>query len=654
MLRMETDPGLLVDPNYVRLTDPQGGSYYVNQQMNIIRHPMQHTLGPGGILCEQMGVGKTLICLALVLVSKRQYTRPPDDHDVSDVVSEAKLRTYPTPDAAALREAVGLDAVELIGTPSLASFCADIVGRLYPSVTDVAPGVSELVANRTYAYYKFPPPSRPTRSAKPVAHIVAQHYLLANATLVVVPAILVPQWAAEAQTHLDEGALSILIVKEGKEALPPVEELIRYDIVLMSLERFRREGHREDPYTIISSELLGVRWKRIILDEGNIANNIRSDAMMLAGMLSIERRWIVSGTPTTGLKQGTEGAFNSYLESEGLHHPPPTRTSMSKKWSRSDLDDVSRLGRMISGFLASGVFSAEEFRRQVTKPLRNAEGPAFGAVERIRQIMSAVMVKHRPGVIDREVALPTSSLTAQKVQLTHLQRLTYNALTGLVGSNVWTSHGEDEDYFLHSRNVADFNQVVANLHLACMWFSSSDMDLEGAIARTRRHMETKEMTEEQRQGSAEAIMHMEAAVKAKTWIEWMRSGAVSVPCEAPSSLPIQILESWSDSPESDSSLLDVNSLRSLRDLNKRGAVVNDVARAGWDERAKGPLATALLKAMERAEKLERAGHTAEAGKEARLHPLYKGDTKAAAEKAKAQNWSSPKSTKRRKMKLTLV
>lgn len=46
----------------------------------------------------------------------------------------------------------------------------------------------------------------------------------------------------------------------------------------------------------LSTELLRARWKRIILDEGNIANNMKSDAMILAEALSIERRWIVSGS----------------------------------------------------------------------------------------------------------------------------------------------------------------------------------------------------------------------------------------------------------------------------------------------------------------------------------------------------------------------
>lgn len=63
----------------------------------------------------------------------------------------------------------------------------------------------------------------------------------------------------------------------------------------MSVDRFRREGKHEDG-EIPDTELLAARWKRIILDEGNTASNARSDAVLLAKRLSIERRWIVSGS----------------------------------------------------------------------------------------------------------------------------------------------------------------------------------------------------------------------------------------------------------------------------------------------------------------------------------------------------------------------
>jgi hypothetical protein len=63
----------------------------------------------------------------------------------------------------------------------------------------------------------------------------------------------------------------------------------------MSVDRFRREGRHEEGERP-TTPLLSARWKRIILDEGNNASNAKSDTVLLATQLSIERRWIVSGS----------------------------------------------------------------------------------------------------------------------------------------------------------------------------------------------------------------------------------------------------------------------------------------------------------------------------------------------------------------------
>lgn len=140
--------------------------------------------------------------------------------------------------------------------------------------------------------------------------------------------------------------------------------------------------------------------------------------------------------------------MESFLQSDGMARVDPTGSSLppesaaqGTRWSKRDIDDVDRLGNMIAVFLSSDAFNVEDFRRLVTKPLRNSNrpGPAYGAVSRIRAIMSAVMVKHQPGVIAQEVKLPPSTVSAEMVHFTPWQRLTYNALTALVASNVYTS-----------------------------------------------------------------------------------------------------------------------------------------------------------------------------------------------------------------------
>ena len=124
--------------------------------------------------------------------------------------------------------------------------------------------------------------------------------------------------------------------------------------------------------------------------------------MQFARDLSIERRWIVSGSkspsrlapltsaPTKHLQQGGE----IEMESMDLTNSA-SADARDHAWSRRDIDDATRIGAMVGGFLALEPFRSESnFQEKVTKQLRRPEGPAFGAVGRLRYIMSAMMVKH--------------------------------------------------------------------------------------------------------------------------------------------------------------------------------------------------------------------------------------------------------------------
>ena len=67
-----------------------------------------------------------------------------------------------------------------------------------------------------------------------------------------------------------------------------------------------------------------------------------------------------------------------------------------RSWPRNDLEDVTRIGIMVGGFLAAEPFKSDAaFQELVTAPLRHRHGPRFGSVRRLKYLMDAMMVKHR-------------------------------------------------------------------------------------------------------------------------------------------------------------------------------------------------------------------------------------------------------------------
>jgi hypothetical protein len=59
--------------------------------------------------------------------------------------------------------------------------------------------------------------------------------------------------------------------------------------------------------------LAQVRWKRLVVDEGHFAGAHLTDIMLFAQALSAERRWLVTGTPTTNLLGLSFGAQDASL-----------------------------------------------------------------------------------------------------------------------------------------------------------------------------------------------------------------------------------------------------------------------------------------------------------------------------------------------------
>ena len=184
--------------------------------------------------CEQMGVGKTLMCLSLILATLHQPPSPPPTAlHITPLVTDVAMASYPYQKYNDLRQLVGhpRPIPQALQRPTLSQLCADVLAKHDHSArlrSDVPPHIAENTDRHTF-YYDVPYVDDCMRAVKRRNLILeTKKFHLAKTTLVVVPPILVPQWMNEIDKHVEQGALKVLIA--NKEDLPSIEELIQYDV----------------------------------------------------------------------------------------------------------------------------------------------------------------------------------------------------------------------------------------------------------------------------------------------------------------------------------------------------------------------------------------------------------------------------------------
>lgn len=182
-----------------------------------------------------MGTGKTLMCLALILSTLHQPTQPPPHElDLSPIVTQNMLDTYPFPSIQAVRDQCMPETMNgFQALPSLSQLCANLLACRDRSA-DLAfdNRISTLINQNTF-YLKYPPDTSWMRNARATSiRRISKRIYLSNTTLVIVPPILVDQWLQEIEKHTEPGALKVLRV--GGEELPAVMELFGYDVSCQS------------------------------------------------------------------------------------------------------------------------------------------------------------------------------------------------------------------------------------------------------------------------------------------------------------------------------------------------------------------------------------------------------------------------------------
>jgi SNF2 family DNA or RNA helicase len=457
MLQVEMQPENTLLPYLVPMSSKVNGQmYYVNQtDCTFSQYPTFYTTPRGGILAEDMGLGKSLICLALTVLTRGQSSSRPEDifYDNKELGEQHPL--------------------------SLAECCVqsvlqnNISWRLYKDELPKA-CVNKLLASPGYYYSRSEHINRALKQAELNRSSInmrnssrnSSHYStqfeskkiwLSCSTLIICPRTLFDQWRYEIAKHLDTAVISTLYLTNSKFQTPDSQKLIEYDIVLISAPRFAlEENDKESPFK-------QVLWKRLIIDEGHTMSSTKSRLSFLAKGLYAERRWAVTGTPTPGLTRMST-------------HSTEKHNQVSVQFSVKQ--ELERLGSIIENFLMVEPWTSSKsmWHREIAKPFLSNQPRSDANVKRI---LGQLVIRHKETDVNSDIILPPLHLSTVFLEPSFSNKLAINLFVSVINVNAVTSEREDQDYLLNPTNRSDLKRLMSNLQIASFYWSGfSEKDLQ--------------------------------------------------------------------------------------------------------------------------------------------------------------------------------
>ncbi|EGY22905.1 uncharacterized protein VDAG_04343 [Verticillium dahliae VdLs.17] len=446
MAMREAQPGKSLDPRLLRVKDQAGEDWYYDAAACVIlREPRYYDGVQGGILAEQMGAGKTLICLALILATKSLPTQVPA-HCLRDRTETGRIRSLADMAAAKLT-AEGFPWRYYFGAESGLehSACVEVLSR--------NPG-----------FYRLPLSNTSRRGRTSTEPADARKITISHSSLIVVPNNLLKQWQGEVKLHTTD-SLSVLVLHD-KDPVPAVSELALYDVIFLThflLERMVRAGTWEE------NPLGGILFKRCIVDEGhklgNSTHNARSDFLLGLDNIHTSSRWVVSGTPSKGLygvdEKDPDDQEATKLEAEQLRV--------------TEKGDLARIGAIATLYLKarpwanSGLHGSKSpWSVYVMQPRHLASGA--GRSTALRATLNSLIIRHRLSELTH--VLPDVDEKTVFLDGSYQDKLSLNIFSMVIVANAVLSQRTDADYFFHQRNRKFLLQLVHNLKQACFFGGS--------------------------------------------------------------------------------------------------------------------------------------------------------------------------------------
>jgi hypothetical protein len=472
MLEQETCVRTTVDPNYIKVRSPGSSTFYY---YNLTKHefrlePDMQVLPKGGILAENMGFGKTLICLSLICLTK---------FDISKIPDNLLLHCNQDEHSNSLKSLSELCTNAIISKSIPWKIYKDILPESVFTSLNESPGTFKITLRNglydpLHSLRTRPLSKRYSQIQYYSEGVTHRTLYLCSTTIIVVPDNLLHQWANELKKHITSSFLNKLFISsqvnkkvktKNSTYINKIPEdpkyLIDFDLVFITTSFLSRKVEEND------CALNMVYWKRLIIDEGHSMNSRNTKTSKLCSGLMAERKWAVTGTPTSGLTQLYMDEQSEEKESNAFH-----KNKYIVKNQFDEKKDLMKLGSILGQFLGLEPYNLQPKLWKVLID-RIEKGNGDSDIHLIN-LLNHIMVRHRE--VDKDLKLPQLHHDAVFIEPSFHNKLSVDLFTAVLAVNAVSSERTDIDYMFHPANKQQLRKLITNLQRATFHWTGFKQD----------------------------------------------------------------------------------------------------------------------------------------------------------------------------------
>lgn len=503
MLEKESNDRKALVPSFIEIQSPGSDITYYFDMTNksFYSKPELYSLPRGGILAENMGLGKTLICLSLICLTKCDVSRIPLSYllynESEDEKTAESMYQYDSTSTSSLKSLAEL-CKECINQNSLPwkNYIEDIpisvVNRLSSSPGYFRIPLENHEYDSTYSLKTRKASSRQkliNNDKSPEGKIYRTLYMC-NTTLIIVPDNLFHQWNNELKKHIEPSFLDKLFVSSQfkkpiysqnsafiSELPDDPKCLVKFDMILITQSLLAKQFGNLNKY---DNPLDMIYWKRLIIDEGHSVQSRNSRTSLLCKSLHSERRWAVTGTPTSGLTR----LYMDEEQTEAMAQNNETKLKMNHyvvKSKFNERDDLNKLGTIVSNFLKIEPFHSQPkvWTNSIIRPLTSN---LYGSTVSLSNLLDAIVVRHALKDIELNLKLPALHHLPVFLKPSYHNKIAINLFTAVLAVNAVSSERIDVDYMFHPSNRQQLRRLITNLQRATFhWTGFKQKDIETLI-----------------------------------------------------------------------------------------------------------------------------------------------------------------------------